>query len=240
MAVPGLPAKLVQRPLRVLRPQDASPVYAHPRPEIARLARAGVLHPLARGFYAVVPPDRAGDRTWRPSLEAAAVGIAAAQHNADEVVLMHLSAARVYGAVPRALGVAVVAVPRQRPSLRLADRDAHVVFVERDTARLDAERVGTDLGPALVTTVEQTVLDLARRPALGGVEEEAWSAVRALLSRTDHDVLWRLAGEQRLRAPLRRAQTRVGPERPTPSRVGHSPTPAAAAHAVAYAAGGPP
>lgn len=224
MAVPGLPAELAQRQLRVLRPQDASSVYAHPRPEIARLARAGLLHPLARGFYAVVPQDRAGDRTWRPSLEAAAAGIAAAQHDAVEVVLMHLSAARVYGAVPRALSVAVVAVPRQRPGLRLTDRDAHVVFVERDTGRLDAERLGTDLGPALVTTVEQTVLDLARRPALGSVEEEAWSSLRALLPRADRDVLWRLAGEQRLRASLERAEARVSATRGKQSRGDHSPT----------------
>ena len=36
--VSRLPPTLLRRPLRVLRPQDASKAYAHPRPEFARLA----------------------------------------------------------------------------------------------------------------------------------------------------------------------------------------------------------
>ena len=79
-----------------------------------------------------------------------------------------------------------------------------------DTSRLDAERLGTDLGGALVTTVEQTLLDLAHRPDVGSVPDEAHAAVRALWPRADASVLEQLAGEQRLRAALRRARTWTG------------------------------
>lgn len=140
-----------------------------------------------------------------PTLEAAAFGIAAADYGPD-AVLMGLSAARLHGAIPRALAVAVVAVPKQRPVLNLSDRAAHVRFVRRDVGRLDAERLPTDLGTALATGVEQTLLDLAHRPDLGGAEDEAWAAVAALWPRADHDMLEFLAGRQRLRAALERAR----------------------------------
>ncbi len=213
--VTGLPAVLAKRQLRVLRPRDAAAAYAYPRPEVARLAEAGLLHQVARGYYAVVPQDRVGDRTWRPSLEAAAVGIAAAAYGADRVVLMHLSAARLHGATPRALAVAVVAVPEQRPRLELVDRAAAVLFVQRRTELLDAELMSTDLGDALVATIEQTVLDLAHRPDLGGLPVEASSAVQALLPRADAAVLDQLADAHRLRAALLRARaaSSLPPER---------------------------
>jgi hypothetical protein len=162
------------------------------------------LHPLAAGYYAVVPRGAVGVE-FRPTLEAAAYGIAAAAFGADEVVLMGLSAARMHDALPRAVASAVVAVPRQRRSLHLADRNADVLFVRRDTARLDAERVRTDLGSALVTGVEQTVLDLAHKPDLGGASAEARDAAVALLARCDRDLLSTLADEQRLEAARRRA-----------------------------------
>lgn len=202
----GLPPALARREFGLLRPVDASGVYARPPQEFIRLADRGLLRKVATGYYAVVPPHST-DRDWRPSLEAVGFGIAAADYGADAAVLMGLSAARLHGAVPRALSVAVVAVDRDRPNVALADREARVVFVRRDTSRLDAERLGTDLGGALVTTVEQTLLDLARRPDLGGVPDEAHAAVRALWPRADVATLEQLAGEQRLRAALRRART---------------------------------
>lgn len=52
-----LPAGLADRPLRTVRPQDATDVYAHPRPELARLAARGVLHRVAGGYYVVVPQE---------------------------------------------------------------------------------------------------------------------------------------------------------------------------------------
>ncbi len=203
--VSGLPPELARRPFGVLRPADAAAVYARPRQEFARLADRGLLHKIATGYYAVVPPHST-DRSWLPSMEAAAYGIAAVDYGPETVVLMGLSAARLHGAVPRALGVAVVAIDKNRPNVALADRNAYVVFVRRHTARLDAERLNTDLGGALTTTVEQTLLDLAHRPDLGGIPDEARAAVRALWQRADVGTLERLAGEQRLRAALRRAR----------------------------------
>lgn len=201
----GLPAALAAVSFGVLRPQDSGEIYAYPGPEFVRLEERGALHRLAHGYYAVVPPA-AQTRPWLPSLEASAYGIAAATSGADEVVLMGVSAARVHGVIPRALALALVAVPRQRPIVRLSDRTATVQFVQRDTQRLDAERTPTDLGTALVTTVEQTILDLAHRPGVGGMEGEAWEAVRALWPRASVDVLTALADGQRLKAALNRAK----------------------------------
>lgn len=198
-----LPAALLRRPMRVIRPQDAAEVYSFPRPEFARLSKAGVLHRLASGYYAVVPADQT-DRDWHPELEAAALGIAAADQGADAVALMGLSAARVHGAIPRALGVAVVAATGHRTTLTLTDRDATVVFVRRDVARLDCEQRQNELGRGLVTTVEQTLLDLAARPDLGGLADEAREAVRALLPRADREILNDLATTQRRRTTLAR------------------------------------
>ena len=204
----GLPPQLARRPFGVLRPVDAVDVYANPAKDLARLAERGSLHKLATGYYAVVPPHST-DRAWLPSVEAAAFGIAAADYGPNGAVLMGLSAARLHGAVPRALDVAVVAVPKNRPALLLGDRDATVRFVRRDTDRLDAERVNTDLGAALVTTVEQTLLDLVHRPHLGGVPAEANAAIRALWPRADPDHVGEIAGQQRLRSALDRARKLV-------------------------------
>jgi predicted transcriptional regulator of viral defense system len=204
----GLPVRLARRPFGVLRPADAVEVYRNPAKDLARLVDRGLLHKVATGYYAVVPPHST-DRTWVPSLEASAYGIAAADYGPQGAVLMGLSAARLHGAVPRALEVAVVAVSKNRPNLVLADRDATINFVRRDTDRLDAERVTTDLGAALVTTVEQTLLDLAHRPDLGDVPTEANTAIRALWPRAEVDPLTEIANGQRLRSALVRARKLV-------------------------------
>jgi predicted transcriptional regulator of viral defense system len=205
----GLPAALARVPFGVLRPLDAARVYAHPRPEFRRLVDGGVLHRLATGYYAVVPAA-AHDRRWVPSLEASAFGIAAADYGPEAVALMGLSAARLHGGVPRGLGVSVVAVPKQRPPVRLLDREATVVFVRRSVDRLEVEASRSDLGRVMVTTIEQTVLDLAHRPALGGIPGEARAAVAALWPCADVPELRRLAGEQRLRAAADRAADWAG------------------------------
>jgi hypothetical protein len=77
---------------------------------------------------------------------------------------MGVSAARLHGAMPRALGVAIVAAPAQHDPITLLDRPASVRFVKRDTARVDVETVATEMGRALVTSIEQTVLDLPADP----------------------------------------------------------------------------
>ncbi|TCJ94259.1 type IV toxin-antitoxin system AbiEi family antitoxin domain-containing protein [Nocardia alba] len=204
-----LPGELWRAPLRTLRPQDLAEIYTQPRPEIARLVDRGVLHRVAHGYYVIVAPDHVG-RPWLPDLEAVAAGIATAIYGPDQAVVMGISAARVLGVVPRALATAIVAVPRQHRPIALTDRPARVRFVRRDTDALDAERIETPLGPALVTTPEQTVLDLARRPELGNAEVEVQPAIEALYRRSDPVLLAQLATDQRLGAALRRAESWIG------------------------------
>jgi hypothetical protein len=191
--------------LRTFRTADASVAYAHPAPQLRRLEQSGVVHRLAHGYYTVVPQDQVG-ADWMPALEAAAAGIAAARFRPARAPLMGVSAARVHGALPRALAVAIVAAPNQHDPITLLDRPATVRFVKRDTARIDVETVTTELGRALVTSIEQTVLDLARRPALDVAEDQIPAALRALLPRCDPEVLDELARTQRLRSALARAR----------------------------------
>lgn len=205
-----VPPALLRTGRRVLRPADAAGHYAHPRPEFARLERSGALRRLATGYYAVVPDDRVG-LPWLPELEAVAHGIALTSAPADTVALMGLSAARVHGAIPRAIGVAVIAAQRHRRTLRLLDRDAEILFVRRDVHRLDLQRHRSELADGYVTSVEQTILDLAARPELGGMPEETRSAVRALLPRAEPSLLEELARSQRSREALRRAQQSSAP-----------------------------
>lgn len=207
-----LPAELARLPLGVLRPKDAAGVYAHPRPELARLAKAGLLHRAARGYYVVVPREYVG-RPWLPELEAVAAGIASAVYGPDDAVLMGISAARIHGAIPRAMATAVVAVPRQHRPIELTDRTATIRFVRRDTKVLDAERITTSLGPALVTTREQTVLDLAKRPHLGDATIDAEQAIPVLYRRSDPTRLTGLAEAQGLATTLRRVIENVGGDR---------------------------
>jgi predicted transcriptional regulator of viral defense system len=206
----SLPAVLASAPLRTIRAEDAAATYTFPGPELARLADRGLLQRVATGYYIVVPQDMIG-REWTPNLEAAAAGIASAIYGPTHAVLMGISAARVLGAIPRALATAVVAVPDQHRPIRLKDRRSVVHFVKRDTDRLDAERIETPLGSAIVTTPEQTLLDLAHRPQLGDARDEVPAAVAMLYQRSDHQRLKALAAEQRLVASLRRAESWATP-----------------------------
>ncbi|MET4046704.1 putative transcriptional regulator of viral defense system [Rhodococcus sp. UYP5] len=205
----GLPPEFARLPMRVVRAATAADVYAHPRAELARLTDLGLLHRVATGFYVAVPDNKVGGG-WMPGLEAAAAGIAVAAYGRDEVVVMGVSAARLHGAIPRALATAVVAVPTRHDPIQLADRQAVVRFVVRDTARLDAERIDTELGAVLVTTPEQTVLDLEKRPGLGDAEGEVWPAVEQLYRRCDPEVLAEIAEVQKMRTTLARLRDRLG------------------------------
>ena len=200
----GVPTQLAAMDLRTFRPQDANVVYAHPRPQLARLEHLGALHRLAYGYYVVVPQEHVGSG-WMPTLEAATAGIAAAIFGARNAPLMSVSAARVHGAIPRALSTGIVAAPAQHDPITLVDRPAAIRFVKRDTTRLDVEPTTTELGRALITTVEQTVLDLARKPSLHVADDQIPEALRALLPRCETDVLEDLARRQRLHAALARA-----------------------------------
>ncbi|PXX09228.1 type IV toxin-antitoxin system AbiEi family antitoxin domain-containing protein [Mycolicibacterium moriokaense] len=207
-----LPAALGGAPLRTVRAKDAGAAYAYPGPELARLADQGLLLRVANGYYVVVPQDMVG-RVWVPDLDAVAAGIASAIYGPDRAVLMGISAARVLGAIPRALATAIAAVPKQHRPIQLNERSSVVRFVKRDTDGLDVERIETPLGPALVTTPEQTVLDLAHRPQLGDAGDDVPAAVAALYGRSDIQRLDALAADQRLTASLRRAQSWAGAHR---------------------------
>jgi hypothetical protein len=202
----GLPPAIAHRALAVVRPEDAANVYAQPRPEFRRLAGAGLLRPLTRGYYARVPQHRVGDQRWRPDLHAAAMGIAQADYGVDGAALMHLSAARTLGFVPRELAVAIVAAAKQRPDRMVNGGQVH--FVKRDLTTLDLQRTQTELGPGWVTTIEQTLLDIAHRPALAIDDPQLIEqTLRALGRDADWDLVDELAAQQRKRAAARRART---------------------------------
>ncbi|WP_197024766.1 type IV toxin-antitoxin system AbiEi family antitoxin [Cellulomonas sp. KRMCY2] len=189
---------IARAPMRTVRAPDLAGVYAFPASALGALARRGVVHRLAHGIYCAVPPEHIGG-TWRPSLEAATAAIATALYGDRIPVLTGLTAARLHQALPRALGVGHVAVPTQRRPMRLADRDGEIRFVMRTVANLDAVAVTTELGQALVTTPEQTLLDLARAdPRAEDLDTQ--EAIDALRRQCDPAVLEDLATRQRMRA----------------------------------------
>lgn len=201
----GLPPELARRTNLVLRPKDAAGVYAHPRPEMARLVKNGAARHLATGYYLLVPSRRLGDNTWRPDLHAVGLGIGQADYGLDGTALMGIGAARQFGAVPREIAVTFIAVPKQRPPLETDF--GQIVFVRRNVTILDLERIETEVTPGWVTTPEQTLLDLAARPTLGGLPaEEITEALRALWPRADAGLLTELAAGQRRTAALKRAR----------------------------------
>lgn len=194
--------RVARAPLRTIRVADLADTYAHPRKEVREFHQAGVLHRLAHGLYCAVPLD-VDPTTWRPSLEAATAAVATALYGDRVPVLTGLTAARVHRALPRAVAAGYVAVPTYRRPATLADRDAVVHFAQRDVAGLDAVLVQTDLGPALATTPEQTVLDLARSDPRGD-DVDARQAIDALRDQCDPEMLEEIADRQRMRATLRR------------------------------------
>jgi len=208
----GVPPGLARRSNRVLRPRDAAQVYAHPRAELARLTRIGALRHVATGYYVLVPLDRLGDDRWTPDLDAIALGMAGADYGARLVTLVGASAARHHGAIPRALAVAIVAVPKQRSPVQTSS--GRVVFVKRDVTRLDTERIDTSLAPGWVTTMEQTLLDLAARPTLGGLTEaDSREAIASLATRVDWNLVQQLATDQRQPSAFRAALLVAGRDR---------------------------
>jgi predicted transcriptional regulator of viral defense system len=168
--------------MRAVRTADGGAVYAHPGTQMARLERRGLLHKVAVGYYVVVSQEHVGT-DWRPTIEAAAAGVATAAVQPGPAVLMGVSAAHMHNAISRALGAAIVAVPADRRDIQLRDRVGVVHFVQRDTELLAAELITTDLGQCLVTTAEQTVLDSAHRPTLGAAVHDAEEAIARLPGR---------------------------------------------------------
>jgi hypothetical protein len=195
-------AVLAQTGNRVLKPGDFHALYANPWDEFARLTGTGVLAKLAHGYYLLIPEEHRGGY-WLPEIESVALGVAVADFGRDETALIGPAAARVLGAVPRALATATVAVPRQRKPL--ATTAGRIQFVTRTVERLDTQRVTTPITNGWVTTPEQTVLDLADRPTLGGITPAtAEEAIRTLAARCDQQLIARLAPRQHKRAAWQR------------------------------------
>jgi len=193
---------LARAPMRTVRAASLTGIYTHPGPELAILHRRGVVHRLAHGIYCAVPPEHSGGN-WRPTLEAAAAAVATVLYGDRVPVLTGLTAARMHRALPRAIGVGYVAVPTQRRPLRLADRDGEVRFVMRTVVELDAVAMATELGQVLVTTPEQTVLDLARAdPRAEDLDTQ--EVIDALWPQCDPGLLEEIAGRQRMRATYAR------------------------------------
>lgn len=110
---------------------------------------------------------------------------------------------------PRAVGVAVLAMARHRPVLQLTDRDAVVLFVRRNLVGLDLQRHQTEPGEGWVTSIEQTVVDLAARPDLGAMPQAALAAVAALVPRADPELLEELVAGHHRRPSVRRLLAQV-------------------------------
>lgn len=203
-SVPSVPANLLAMQPPVFRPRDVE-LWSNATKELLRLAAAGVVAAPLRGYYVVVPPGRMGDRSWRPTIEGFALALAQRVTDVDNAALMGVSAARLHGALPRAIGTAVVAVGEQRRSLQTEWGD--VVFVSRDVDALDLQRADTDLTAGWITTIEQTILDVADRPTLGGIDALSASEVIATLGpRAEWDAVVDLAQRQHRRAAYARAR----------------------------------
>lgn len=196
--------EIARREVRVVRVSDFSGKDAGP--ELRRLAQAGALLRLAHGYYALVPEaNRQPGTPWRPSIEAAALGIANADYGREEVALIGPSAARLHGCYPRALSAAVVAVPSQRP---IKETIAGTIkFVPRDTEGLDLVRADTELGSGWMTSIEQSLLDLSGNWPRWPVSETARKEMlRLLASKASADLVREIAAETRGAAALERVR----------------------------------
>lgn len=170
---------IARAPLRTMRFRDLEALGSNTWRQLDSLVDSGALLRLAHGIY-TAPPDGRDARQWRPGLESAGLAIATARHGERRAVLMGIGAARHWGAIPRAVGRTVVAVPTagHRP---VSVGDGWVHFVQRDLDLLDAVLETTELGPALVTTPEQTHVDLLMRPAQGGSADTSLAAAQQLI-----------------------------------------------------------
>ncbi len=181
-------ARAVERaPLRTLRLKDVPELARNTWRATDRLVDQGALVRLTHGVY-TAPPDGRDGRTWRPPLEVAALALATARFGAREVALMGVSAARHWAAIPRAIGVATVAVPRRGYAPLTLAGGGLVKFVPRKMEALELVLERTGLGDGLITTPEQTLLDLLGRTERDGIAREVTGAIENLTAqvRPDH------------------------------------------------------
>jgi predicted transcriptional regulator of viral defense system len=223
----GVPIEILRSPVGVVRPRDVADLYANASQELQRLAERGLLLRLAHGYYAVPPADWLGDGSWRPEIEAVAFGIAAVDQAVSGVAVAGISAARVLGLYPRALSAAVVATSvRRRP---LATSVGRVHFWQRNLSALEAQTWRSELSQGRVTTIEQTLLDIASNPRRGGVSIAAsQEALTGLSQAADWNRVHQLATRQSLGAPYRRARwfaNALVPDAPVLSKPRHPVSP---------------
>lgn len=188
----GVPVEITAAPLRTVRPIMLRSKYADPEKELIRMRDAGHVVRIAPGTYTAKPDTIPAGTPWRPAIEEAAMAYATAHYGNRVPVLYGLGAARFHHGVPRAIGVTVIAVPRQHRTVKLED-GGKVVFTTTDVTKLDARLEEGRLGRFLVTTPEQTLLDLLDRPTLGGMPTEAAAAAAAIAGIADWDKVRRLA-----------------------------------------------
>ncbi|MBO3103490.1 type IV toxin-antitoxin system AbiEi family antitoxin [Cellulomonas fengjieae] len=188
--------RLAVRPMRTVRPADLDDLFVNPRAVLRDRAAKGELHRVAYGTYIAVPDDAHDQARWRPGLEAAAAAVATAIFGDRTTALMGMTAARLLGAAPRAYGHATVAAPRRHRDVPLTDRrDAVIHFVPRDLDALDVRPIATELGVTLVTTPEQTLVDLARDRTINDADRHA--TMLALGRTADWDAVEELTAAQR-------------------------------------------
>lgn len=176
--------RVIERaPLRTIRFADVEGLRPNVWRILNRLVDQGAVVRLAHGIYTAPPGGRDG-RTWVPGLETAGLAIASARHGARAVALMGVSAARHWGAIPRAIASATVAVSggARRPVEIVGGT---VYFIERDINRLDVIVDELELGSALVTTPAQTLYDLLMRPDRAGQRDAALEGARNLAAQVD-------------------------------------------------------
>jgi hypothetical protein len=202
--VTAVPSGALLKPTLMLTGRSAAQTYAQPKGELRRLEEGGAVLRIARGYYAAIPIEKQPG-AWLPSLEDLAAGLASAVYGPGKGALWGLSAARVHGALPRAMATGFAFGPAQHRPITLLARPGQVQFRMRDPERLDVEFLDTELGPGLVTSVAQTILDLSSR-AFEGEADPATEAVRNLMRVVDADELVDLAGRVRGQAALARAR----------------------------------
>jgi hypothetical protein len=174
--------QVARAPMRTARLKDIRADEANLWRVVDRLVDEGALTRLVHGIYAA-PPDGRDGRTWRPPLEAAALAVATARFGQRQAALMGVSAARHWAAIPRAIGVATVAVPRAGYAPTALDTGGRIRFVPRDLDQLDLVVERTALGEGFVTTPAQTLFDLLSRPQTNDAPMEAGAAVPNLAAR---------------------------------------------------------
>lgn len=170
-----------------------------------RLAEQGAVKRLTQGIY-TVPPGGRDARRWKPPIEEAGIAIAVARFGDRQAAMTDITAARHWAAMPRAIGVATIAVPRAGYAPVTLDDGGTVRFIPRKLDELDLalERIGQ--GNALVTTLAQTLFDLLMRPDRAGLPEEAIQAAANLQPRvTARDLEFVTAQAKRVNDRVREA-----------------------------------